>query len=398
MLSAIAARKARLGLGDSQKESRNIVKEATKSSSPSVIEEKTTASGKRKHVVPPPSPPTKPSKRNKTKTTPPSDTPRQRYFEENASVGHYPKDDVIAVGDDQFNSDEGLVSRDEEDMGLGEITAIPTVMASTTAKYVAARRWSPSIPMRDSSDEGSEGEPSPDDGDTRQTLPLPLPSRPPPQAGTHQPSGSSLSTFQPIFGQNTFRLSDDDVSDLRLCPRSSDDAIAMVVLGSEDVLALLGTYALVVVHGSVSMLGVAVDASRDAHRVFAPRSSPVPVIRCVDAEPSRSFLPSRFESLEGHRGAVVVLQSLRTGIEGLGLICRTFDRFFEPPHPRTSRDDEVELLPSVHLVRVVHYSGWPFVFIILTPTVDQRTIEGHSTFCTPTIMGGCAILHIKPHR
>ena len=369
MLSAIAVRKARLGLGDSQEGPRNVVKEATKSSSPSVFEERITASGKRKHVVPP-SPPKKPSKRNKTKTTPPSDTPRQRYFEENASVGHHPKDDVIAVEDDRVNSDEGLVSRDEEDLGLGEISPIPTVMASTTAQYHATRRWSPSVPMRDSSDEGSEGEPSPDI-DTRAALPPP---RPPPQASAHQPSGSSLSTFQPIFGRNTFRLSDDDVSDLRLCPQSSDDAVTMVVLGCEDVLALLGTYALVVVHGSVSISGVTVRASRDAHRVFAPRSSPVPVIRCVDAEPSCSLLPSRFESLEGHCGAVVVLQSLRTGIEGLGLICRIFERFFEPPHPRTSRDDEVELLPSVHLVRWVHYSG------IYYPHTDGRSENNLRTF------------------
>ena len=131
MLSAIAARKARLGLGDSKKEPRNIVKEATKSSSPSVIEEETTASGKRKHVVPPPSPPTKPSKRNKTKLSCLL-TPQDKDT--------YPKDDVIAVENDQFNS------RDEEDVGLGEIAAVPTVMASTTAENIAARRWSPSVP------------------------------------------------------------------------------------------------------------------------------------------------------------------------------------------------------------------------------------------------------------
>ena len=349
MLSAIAARKARLALGDSHNSPQVADQETPKPPSSSlvgdsdkILRERRKAGTKRKHVDAQ-TPPVNLSKRNKGKTTqPPGDNPKSRYFEENVAVGH-----TILEDDNRSDSDGIPVSRDE-DVNMGEVAAhldVPAV-TSTAVKHIATRRWSPSIPMRDSSEEGSDAE-----GGSS-----PIPTRT--DSGMQQRQQCrDISTFQPVLGRNTFRLSSEDVSHLRLaCPwsGSADDVITMIVLGCEDVLTLLGTYAFIVVHGSISISGVTIRACKDAHRVFAPRSSPIPVIRCifsegVDAGPSCSLLPSRFASLGGHRGAVVVLQSLRTGIEGLGVICRTFDHMFELSHPRTGRD-ELELLPTAQLV------------------------------------------------
>jgi polynucleotide 5'-hydroxyl-kinase GRC3/NOL9 len=87
--------------------------------------------------------------------------------------------------------------------------------------------------------------------------------------------------------------------------------------------------------------------------VFVPRSAPVPILRCasLDAHADLNIytLPPRVRSIHG--GAVVAIQSLDTGVEGLGRVCRVFDGVFEPS--RWLRSSAEVVRPGVSLVRVL---------------------------------------------
>jgi len=322
MLSAIAARKARLGLVESQQVEPLIFSDVPNPSPPS-------------SVPPSPVPPRliskrKPStqssnslKRKKNKIIHVGE--KQRYFEEDTFER---QDGVIVIGED---SD----SEDNEDIGaVDSVTTIP----SSASKDVTSRRWSPSIPVRDSSDEETDA------GEEPELLPI----QTPPQDARIP----VLSTFSPIFDQNAFHLSLDEISHLRVSVHT-EEMITLILLDPAHTLALLGTYTFTVVQGCISFLGVTISASRNSYRVFAPRSSPIPVMRCLSRTSApalkTSFLPGRFHSFSDHDGAVVILQEMRTGIQGLGSICTIFDGVFEPSHSPNVQLGPM-LLPNVHLV------------------------------------------------
>jgi polynucleotide 5'-hydroxyl-kinase GRC3/NOL9 len=320
MLSAIAARKARLGLAESPREPQipPEVPSRSRPSSPNQSPTIPTLRSKRKPV-------SLSAKRKKNRFT---HTEAKRYFQEGA-VQHQ---DVITVEEDDSES--------EDTGGVNEADGVPTNAASTS-QYMASRRWSPSIPVNDSSDEGS------DTGEEELALPpiqVPLPAMLDAQIPV-------LSTFHPILGQNMFHLAPDEVSYLG-GSIVAEDAITLVLLERGQTLALVGTYAFTVVHGSISFLGVTLVASRKSYRVFAPRSSPVPVLRCLsEVSPADApVLPGRFHSWSKYDGAVVILQELKTGVQGLGSVCKIFDCIFEPSVLPVNQRRELRLLPNVHLV------------------------------------------------
>ncbi|KIK36101.1 hypothetical protein CY34DRAFT_16609 [Suillus luteus UH-Slu-Lm8-n1] len=71
--------------------------------------------------------------------------------------------------------------------------------------------------------------------------------------------------------------------------------------------------------GSVSILGVTLSASKEAHHVFAPRSAPIPILRCTSSDVhDNSNIHSLPRVRNNHGGAVVAIQSLDTDVEGLG--------------------------------------------------------------------------------
>ncbi|RXW16599.1 hypothetical protein EST38_g9248 [Candolleomyces aberdarensis] len=152
-----------------------------------------------------------------------------------------------------------------------------------------------------------------------------------------QTISTPLSTFKPTLEETVFPLSEDELSKLGLgkIPPST-----ILLFPSHDTLCLLGTCSITVLHGSITMFGTTLHASPEPHRVFAPKSSPLPVIRCAFTSTKSSSssllpnlsLPSRIEvdeDLKRH-GAVLLFSELRTGVEGLGRICRPFLNVFEP--------------------------------------------------------------------
>lgn len=192
-----------------------------------------------------------------------------------------------------------------------------------TPVNVAAKKraWSPSVPLQelDADALGNGDVDSPREQFTSKTL----------APGSHPIA--QLTTFQPVVDQNTFHLSADVVADLDV-PSASYERATLLSMCPGDTLALLGTYNLIVLKGSVTLCGSTLSASPQRHRIFAPRSSPIPVIKC-DVSSTSGWIKSAnirqhpLNTCSGH-GAAILLQELKTGVEGLQRICRTFDGVF----------------------------------------------------------------------
>lgn len=254
-----------------------------------------------------------------------------------------PKHDVatsVTTSSEAFTRDEDAVppnSSDDDDSNMSitlddQETTEPTRRERTKA-------WSPSRPILDSSDEVedvSESEQPLSDPSQFLHHVRPLPNE----------ELDVLSTYQPVHGQNMFRLSIEEGSALGL----SGPAVILALSPSATV-SFVGTYRLRVLRGSISLLGTIIRSSRVLHYVFAPRSSPIPVIKAhmAHGESSKllSDIPAQIISTIAEDDVLIVLQELRTGIEGLGRVVRTFEGVFDQVNPEGAPDVPLE---GVHLV------------------------------------------------
>lgn len=251
--------------------------------------------------------------------------------------------DVVVVGDDSDDSDRMSLDDDLVPASHAPVSANGDVVA---AKAPRRRAWSPSEPLRDSSDEDDEDEAMGEDI-IQGVLPVA------PVAGPSKLAPKALSTFHPVLDQNMFFLTPDDARTLQLSNTADESRGTLLILRPPDTLALLGTYRLIVLQGAVSLMGSVLAASPTSHRVFAPRSSPIPVLQSTvyrgDGRPLP--IPERVRSAVGHGMAVILLQELQTDVERLGLVCRTFEGVFSPSRAQ-SKMPSVDLnLRGAHLVR-----------------------------------------------
>ncbi|KAJ3889571.1 hypothetical protein GG344DRAFT_67021 [Lentinula edodes] len=274
--------------------------------------------------------------------------PRPRYFEQGGLAATEGEDDEEDW--DGSNSD---------------------VKVETTA----TRGYSPSRPI--SPDDSSDGE-----GIQNDSI------QPEPQTQTQ--SQVLLTTFVPIPGQNTFYLSPDELS-LVLSSENSTVPATLIALGRSENLTLLGTYRLTVIRGSIE-IGGAILRSRvhpETHNVFAPRSSPVPSIRVVSSAPSSplpALLPLRIQheiaALIGDP-VLVLLQELRSGVEALGKVCKTFDGVFEV-HPRDvlnrnrELEEEAEDVLRLRAVRIITHQS-KYVSPLVIPASWEKALDEVST-------------------
>ncbi|KAM5540611.1 hypothetical protein V8D89_005642 [Ganoderma adspersum] len=317
MLSAVAARKARLSQSHTQTPPQSTPSTPSPSSPPppSDARKKLSATpkppSKRKPVVPAGNA----SKRRRSrKASPPQSA---RYFSQPDAFKT--QDDVIVVDAiDATDSDSSSIS---PDILSGVEDSHVSISHPSSRIPSRGRGWSPSAPLPDSSDEGGGM-------DDLAILDLPVPSQ---QDRVRPEPHSTLSTFRPVLNQNVFCLAPSQIcNDEPLRKRT------VLLLTPSDSVALLGTYSISVLQGAVSLGGVTVMAPSASLSVFAPRSAPVPTIQCLPLKASASnpsalqILPPDVVKAAESFDAVVILQELQTGIEGLGKICRTFDGFFAP--------------------------------------------------------------------
>jgi len=349
MLSAIAARKARL---EGKSVPSVIISKPPPSPTPPPTEEParpTKPPSKRKpseYVA-------KPAKRKKRKQSKHAEEKSARYFQEDAFKI---QEDVIVLPDD--DSDASDVSQDDMsvDGDVFDYTGSTVQISIGSAPEQPARTpkqrriWSPSAPLQDSSED--------EDNDERVDAAVPQDVYPSiPLASSHPEVPSTLSTFQPVVEQNLFYLSPDDILPLQL-PCDASQKGTLLLLNPSDTVSLLGSYCVIVLRGSIRLSGVTLHASHIAHRVFAPRSSPIPAIEYLanNKTPHDSEIswPARLHDAVIGSGAAILLQELQTGVEGLGRVCRIFDGVFSPSRWQRSSSSQANLqLQNVHLVRVL---------------------------------------------
>ncbi|KAL6304103.1 hypothetical protein BKA93DRAFT_898475 [Sparassis latifolia] len=311
MLSAVAARKARLQ-GPATTQPVAVIPTPTSPPAPSltpVSEPRIVPKlqSKRKTAVQVEKPP---SKKKKHAHTAESDR-RTRYFEQPDVFKQ--QGDANLVDDDHADEDTDTAwspsapdSSDDEEDGVVEGNALPSLVPILAEHLRAVSHDAPSV----------------------------------------------LSTFKPAWEENIFRLSQSEVHDLSL-PSYSEQTGTLLLLTAEETVTLLGTYSLTVLRGCISFAGVVLTPSRVSHRVFAPRSSPLPVIKCLALKvPLRDLsLPARLRTTATSMDAAVLLQELHTGVQGLGAVCRTFDGVFSPSRSQSNVSAFDLNLRGVHLVR-----------------------------------------------
>ncbi|KAK1217414.1 Polynucleotide 5'-hydroxyl-kinase grc3 [Marasmius sp. AFHP31] len=290
-----------------------------------------------------------PKKKKKSSNKPPSAMKTTRYFQESDPITR--QGDIILIESDQ---------EDEDEDGMGALASAP----------VGTRAWSPSGPVIDDSEEGGSG--------SRQEL---------------QSGPKILSSYSPVLNQNLFPLEQDEIVALGLLSSSGCKAV-LVVLGEDETIALLGTCTLTVIRGSVSLLGATLEPCqpRQHHRIFAPRSSPIPVLKASSGKPSEVSEVSRLNHAFRDENVLVVLQELRTNVEGLGKICKTFQGVFQLPHSLSSPSTPDLGLHGVHLVMneskgihaFVQPSPWDSAFVLCESEqvflVKGTKKSGKSTF------------------
>jgi len=292
MLSAIAARKAALA-----------AKEAANPAPPQILSPVKAnphdAPAPRKAKRKPASQPTVKEKKRPRSTKPPSKRTEIQRFEH--------QDDVIILPSSDDDSDDSLVidvdsgSSDEE-----ELTELP---------------------------------------DFSQILPTP-------RQTDSSATDAVLSTFSPIPGQNFLELGTEENIGLGLV----DVGGTAFGLVSQDSMCLLGTCNLRVLQGSISINGTTLQASPVQHSIFAPSSSPLPVIRPASSARVDGILPGRLSMLRGF-DAVIVLQRLSTGVEALGRVCKTFEQAFVPPKYLAGDCIPLPNLSTVSMVCFRTFSG-----------------------------------------
>lgn len=117
-------------------------------------------------------------------------------------------------------------------------------------------------------------------------------------------------------------------------PATSEEG-TIILLEPSDTLCFTGTVRLKVLHGSVEVLGTELPPSSRCHPIFAPRSAPLPVLRCsstvhaADDSHINAEIPQEIAEKLTSSNCAVLLQTLKTGVEGMGKVCCVFDGVFQ---------------------------------------------------------------------
>jgi polynucleotide 5'-hydroxyl-kinase GRC3/NOL9 len=309
MLSAFQARKARLQPQSNASGDRNSTPHSTSGSDTSFSEAKPilikrnpsqrdgVQDNSRQHK--------KKKTHDATKTT--------RYFD--AGNGFQVQESFVAIDQD-------------EDISMSELDEDRIAREADISLRTKIRAWSPSQPIPHSSEDDSEDSTThPEMDESRPML---------------QDKSIVLSSFIPQENVNTFQLSVEEIHGML------DGRSTVLLIPVSQSIAFIGVYSLTILKGSISVCGLQMGPSKTAHRIFAPRSSPIPVLETI-ASIARSddlldVLPQRIKNVVADYHVVLLLQELRTGIEGLGRVIRTFEHVFRP--------SPLQMTPLVHTLGI----------------------------------------------
>ncbi|KAF9442907.1 hypothetical protein P691DRAFT_738484 [Macrolepiota fuliginosa MF-IS2] len=336
MISAIAARKA----AQQRQEQQETTPQRLPSLSPPPLS------------PPPRSPKRKPSAQ---RSKPPSKRQKNDINQkQNASSPPTPKSDVFRAQDDviiiESDDDDDVEPISQNLSGDSDIE-----MLSAPPAHPVKRAWSPSRPLDDSSDEDDTTV------DVSELIDIPVRLSRLPDTNI----GVTLSTFVPVPSQNIYYLSTSDVAKMGL---QLEEKGTVVVLEPGQKLCILGTCRLTLLKGAFAINGTMLRPSTKSHNVFAPRSSPLPILEgragskvAIDA----SLLPHVIQAHVQPQSALVLLQELRSNVEGLGRVCRIFDGVYELSGWQDEWISAPFQLDGIYLVKKQTRDTAPF---ILPPT------------------------------
>ncbi|TFK66585.1 hypothetical protein BDN72DRAFT_771728 [Pluteus cervinus] len=255
--------------------------------------------------------------------------------------------DVIPLESDDDDDDDDfaieIVGSSEEDSSGPDDVPLP---AGPELRRSKRRKWSPSRPY--TSDAPSIG-----GSRSRQSSPV----RP--------ASTTSLSTFKPNPNQNLWRLSIEQIQSLPHPPAHSSAGI-LISLEDGKTLTFAGTYTLTILRGSISLCGVTLAASKRSHPVFAPLCSPLPTLEAHSPEeegddgPLLSFLQENFNISITRGSTVILVQSLPSGVEGLGKVVKSLENAFLIPEHDSLQLDGVSMVvnPSRNIQPYIVPTSW----------------------------------------
>lgn len=329
-----------------------------------------------------PSQDAKPSKRKRVKKEKGkhAELPKERYFTKQKD-DFKEQEDIIVMGLDDDDEDVDELSQDS-DLEPG-----PSLVPSKVR-----RKWSPSRMVEDFSEEDSAEVSAGPELDLSPFFPR----------SARKPvvfdENRILSTFQPTTDQNTFVLTAEEVSALDSSSQNVGGTI--LILTPADSLCILGACLLTVIHGSISLCGSTLHSSSTAHRIYAPRSSPLPIIRHAAGGGSIANsvqLPHRLVEFP-RNSAIILLRELLTGVEGLGQICRSFEGVFEPSKWQKGKAEAPFDIPGLYMVSCSFFqlALHPFSMHSVGHSPDERHTALHDVTIMGTGVGGCFFISGVP--
>ena len=191
-----------------------------------------------------------------------------------------------------------------------------------------------------------------------------------------------LSSFSPCLGRNVF------------FNQTNDSTKLYIILKLSETLSFVGTVALTVLQGSISVFGSIIPASSIRHQVYAPQNYPIATMESIEYFTRSSVIPTLppfMEELVTKSDAILEIKDLRSGVQGLYQVCPVhlavfggpietkFDfklrEFFPvcPPHiPRIPSDTGYRFYTAVALI--VHSP-----YLLHGPMHWQRRVRGRKS-------------------
>ncbi|CAE6429546.1 unnamed protein product [Rhizoctonia solani] len=278
-----------------------------------------------------------------------------------------------------------------------KIPQYPRVVQATEAPvlldYPRKRPYSPSQPLDVSSEE---------EGDTPSAPDIPMFMYANPQIAESDPAVSPAKNIPDLTEmKNYFTLTPENAYSVT----GRRTSAKIVLLNQGESLLFVGTMELTLLQGSMRLLGTTLTPSRASHRIFAPRSHPIPVLHALgqpggasSQEPSQKI--SLVSGLPGHiiesisaLHIVVALQELVTGVEGLGRVVQTFTDVFEPDI--RDRGITKQILESAYIYKSESQFDPSFQFpddwqqtitSILSPVPGEKPSTGRDELCDAPVI------------
>lgn len=260
-----------------------------------------------------------------------------------------PKNDTASLNaNDVFRAQNDIIVIEDGDDSDGiasssDLGSDIEILSSPPAHLVKRRAWSPSIPVGDSSED--------EDMDSDEELPpelvIDVPARLARQPQTNV--GQVLSTYVPVLGQNVHQLSSRDFGKIGLQNLTGTGTVVSLEPGER--LCLLGTCKLILLQGSITVNGAPIRPSKIPLPIFAPRSSPLPIIDCQASLKPTVPPIANISLFPQTNSTLVLLQELQSNVRDLGRVCRTFDGVYEPTTlPQTQSMAAPLQIPGLYLV------------------------------------------------